>query len=784
MENKVATWEMHISGRVQGVGFRPALCCLAQTMQIVGQVANTGGAVTVICNGSQEKINSFVEAIKKLAEPIQVEQITLEETSKKSFANFTAVTSSGEAEEPVLTADIGICPDCLKEMENHEDPRFSYPYISCAKCGPRYTIIKSLPYDRNRTSMDEYTMCGLCHREYKDLTNRRCHGETLSCPNCGPQLFAFVRTGKSLEQLEKGLALGSAISLLEQGKIIAVKTVGGYNLCCRADKEDSVLKLRKLKQRPTKPLAVLIHDLLQGWKYCLISEAEAQLLKSAARPIVLIECQHNQEKLAPSIADENGPLGIFLPPQGLYALLTEKFPIVATSGNLSGQPLLFDDTEMLAFFAAKADVAGIFYYERDILQPADDSVTRIANGKRQILRRSRGYMPEPLSWKETFKNEKAILALGAHLEPALAMASARKVYPVAVPGDLGELATQDRFKEVMHSTKRLLNLEPKLVVCDLHPRYFTSELATKLDLPVVKVQHHQAHVLSVMAEHGLTGQVLGFAFDGTGYGPDQTVWGGEILRCEGSQCDRLGHLEAIPMLGGDVSMTQCWKSALCYLRAAGISEKAWRQSSLSSLLQKDRAINAAPATLMNDNFTLVQAALNSKTNVIVNSSMGRLFDAVSALLGLCAVNSHQGRGPMALEYAAEKALRLGIKPFNLTLTVDQEHLIYSSKEMLTKIVASAPTDKAKLAEYVLAVALGFHEAVRDMIVSAAKTAGLKQIALTGGVFANKLLLETTTTYLKNQGFAVYYNEQVPSGDGGLCLGQALYGRLYLEDIHK
>jgi hydrogenase maturation protein HypF len=784
MENKVATWEMHIRGRVQGVGFRPALCCLAKTMQVVGQVANTGGAVTVICNATPEKITSFVEAIKKLAEPIQVEQITIEETSKKSFADFTAVTSSGEAEEPVLTADIGICSDCLKEMENPQDPRFSYPYISCAKCGPRYTIIKSLPYDRNRTSMEEYLMCGLCHREYQDLTNRRCHGETLSCPNCGPQLFAFVRTGKSLEQLEKGLALGAAMSLLEQGKIIAVKTVGGYNLCCRADNEDAVLKLRNLKQRPTKPLAVLVHDLLQGWKYCFISEAEAQLLKSAARPIVLIERQNKQEKLAPSIADANGPLGIFLPPQGLYALLTEKFPIVATSGNISGQPLLFDDTEMLAFFAAKADVAGIFYYERDILQPADDSVTRIANGKRQILRRTRGYMPEPLPWKQNFTNEKAVLALGAHLEPALAMASARKVYPVAVPGDLGELATQDRFKEVLHSTQRLLNLEPKLVVCDLHPRYFTSEFATKLNLPVVKVQHHQAHVLSVMAEHGLTGSVLGFAFDGTGYGADKTVWGGEILRCEGIKYDRLGHLEAIPMLGGDVSMTQCWKAAICYLRAAGISENEWCHSSLSSLTQKDKVVDASPATLMNGNFAVVEAALNSQTNVILNSSMGRLFDALSAILGLCAVNSHQGRGPMALEYAAEQALRLGIKPFNLSLTLDQEHLIYSSKEMLKKLVASAPMDAAKLPEYVLAVALGFHEAVRDMLVNAATKAGIKQIALTGGVFANKLLLESATTALSNQGFAVYYNEQVPSGDGGLSLGQALYGRLYLENMNK
>ena len=823
------TVEISVYGKVQGVGFRPLVCRLAKDNALTGFVRNAGTHVEILVTGEPEKIEKLCESLRNAALPVHVENLVRREVSLQKFSTFTSVPSTESKEVKLVSADIGICSHCSQELKEKGNRRQGYSYISCAQCGPRYTIIRKLPYDRVNTTMDQFVLCDDCAKEYTDMQNRRGHGETISCYHCGPQLLCVVKeeykkveniftvSGSLDRQAQDKKIIALAIELLKQGQIIMVKAVGGFNLACRADKADVVTRLRDLKKRMSKPFAVMVTDVELAEKFCYISAEEKTLLQSAARPIVLLQKKESKNDwLAENVTDVSDQVGVFLPAMGFYSELDVEFPFIVTSCNYTGQPIIFKDEEAQRFFAEHANIAAMFTYEREILRPADDAVTRIVNGKVQVLRRTKGYIPEPVAVFMSKKNcdtadlillnksgvtnhdqeipapfnhkllKDQILAVGAQMEPGFCLTAEGQLFPAEIPGNISLEKTENIFAESVKDWTELLSIKPQAVVGDLHPGYTTTqwgkEFAEKNGLPFYQVQHHHAHALSVMAEHKLTGKVLAACFDGTGFGTDGTVWGGEFLLCEGSGFTRVGHLKSILMLGGDVSMQQAWKTALCHLATAGLHSNDSR-------------------------LAIVQKALQLNVNVIRTSSMGRLFDAASSLLGLADFNSHQGRCAMDLESAARSAMEK-TQPLSLAFKKEKTELdenrnsndntdntyreIINANDDAEKNLKKVIYDPTPLWKVLLqikrerksicAAALGFHYAVVDMVTDMAEHIAVNQVVLAGGCFANRILLETCTRELHKRGFQVFYNEAVSPGDGGISLGQAYYGLLKHEEI--
>ena len=891
-----------VYGKVQGVGFRPLVCRLAKENKLTGFVRNAGTHVEIIATGFPDAIQQLCDSLYKAELPVRVEILLCETVLHQQFESFVSVASMESDEVKAVSADIGICENCLRELKEKGNRRRGYSYISCAQCGPRYTIIRKLPYDRANTTMDQFALCDDCAEEYGDMQNRRGHGETISCYHCGPQLQCVVKDGfKNIFKSDcgKGHFLKTAFlnsdnnsaridsdsnnfsvddnenncngfnsvnrqeqdksmitvarELLAQGQIIMVKAVGGFNLLCRADRAEVVTRLRDLKKRMSKPFAVMVTDVTLAEKFCCISAEEKSLLQSAVRPIVLLQKKKSKndwltEKiadasleisitertdvtnssqgiveaeernpvptfLADNVTDVSDQVGVFLPAMGFYSELDVDFPFIVTSCNYTGQPIIYKDEEAQRFFEEHANIAALFTYERDILRPADDSVTRIINGRVQVLRRTKGYMPEPITFlncknscdtvssdlqckltayckqseRKASTHEKFskddVLALGAQMEPGFCLTAEGQFFPAEIPGDISLEKTEQFFADSVADWMQLLNIKTQSVVADLHPGYASTQWGKKFaeqnGLPFYQVQHHHAHALAVMAEHHLKGKVLAVCFDGTGLGADGTVWGGEFLLCEGSDFTRVGHLKSIPMLGGDVSMQQAWKTALCHLAAAGLHSSDPR-------------------------FAIVQKALKLNVNEIQTSSMGRLFDAASSLLGLADFNSHQGRCAMALESAARTALMEKIKPLPLAFTKElvksDEDIKNSNNRKFNETINADVKDNYNLGKVlynpgpiweallqvkrehkdICAAALGFHFAVVNMVTDMAERMGVKQVVLAGGCFANRILLETCTKELLERDFQVYYNEAVSCGDGGISLGQAYYGLLQSE----
>lgn len=751
-----------VYGRVQGVGFRPSVCRLAQELHLTGSVRNLGNGVEISARGEAENLQTFADALWHLERPVFVEKIDKFALGEQQFPHdffraFRVETSAVKVQgQTLVPADLAICPQCVTELQDRENHRYNYPYISCANCGPRYSIIRNLPYDRETTTMDEFPMCEHCNGEYEDMSNRRGRAETISCNDCGPQLVAYVR--EEQQSLEQENALQKARELLQKGKIIMAKAMGGFNLVCRADLESSVALLRQLKHRPTKPFAVMFADIVTAKKHLSISEKECELLKSQIRPIVLIRKPKDDFGLAKNVAEGTASLGIFLPPLGFYQLLAE-YPLIVTSANYSGAPIIFDDGEAEKFYQNNKDIAGLFTYSRKILRPADDSVVQVVAGETIVLRRTRGYMPEPIT---TDFNVSEILATGAQMETSFCLTKDNKYYLAQVPATAAEERTAKQWWALEQDWENLLNIHPKAVITDLHPNYDSTnwgrKIAQKRGIPCLSVQHHFAHALSVVAEHHLQNEVLAVTFDGTGLGSDGTIWGGEFLLVQGAKFERYAHLEAVPFLNDDSSMRQAWKSKICYLHNAGIKFSV--------------------ADVRAD---LIEKLLDEKVNVIPNSSMGRLFDGVACALDLGEENTHQGGCAQRLERAATLAVQEGIKPVTLHFVHNGDGSIWSSKNLWQTILNC---DKNNL-EQVAALSLGFHLAVVEMIVQVAEQVRsekqIEQIVLSGGCFVNKILAEETIQQLRDRKFKVYINNQVPTGDGGLALGQTYYAGLARQE---
>ncbi|MCL1981975.1 MAG: carbamoyltransferase HypF [Clostridiales bacterium] len=748
-------------GIVQGVGFRPFVAKLAIRQGISGEVLNTGGLVEITLTGTSLQISEFLDALtREKPKPAEIIHIERKRVPYREFEGFNIAGShGGDKDAAMIPADLSICKSCAREMDDPANERYRHPFISCMECGPRYTIIDKMPYDRESTSMVDFEMCSFCSGQYANIADRRYHAQTISCHECGPQLL-YRASGKESTVCE-GAAGGTeellslAVKFLNEGKVIAVKGAGGYNFICDPFQDCAVAALRKLKARDTKPFAVMFQSAWQVSEYCEMSETEKNLLESSPKPILLLERKQASQENCPPEFRRSRFIGAFLPSMGLHRLLLKSCgrPLIVTSANVSGLPMVKDDDKMFELaLMSKGLVAGTFYNKRKIRVAVDDSVVRVIDGKPQMIRRSKGYAPVPLfvrAFGQAPDKSAELLACGGQLKSAFALSKGVLSYVSQYFGDLDNLENMRVYEENVERMKSFFGISPEAVVCDMHPLYETTkyadEYAKKHGIKLIRVQHHHAHVASVMAEHNLTGPMIGVSFDGTGYGTDGAVWGGEFLICEGSSFRRDAHLKYVEMVGGDALVRDAWKPAVSYALAQGKGELA--ASAEGEVMVDIAEIIAASNITEHDNWNIVKEAIEKKVNTVKSSSMGRLFDAVSSLLGICQENSYEGECAILLEDAAARAL---------------------------KNPGSSEKDR---------LALKFHKQVADMIfkrcIRIRERDGIGKVALTGGVFQNRVLMEMALKLLRDGGFEVYYNISVSPNDGGIALGQNYVGMCLL-----
>lgn len=760
-KNKVTkTIGIEVYGIVQGVGFRPFTAKLADKYGITGRVRNHGGYVKIKATGSTDNLRGFIHGLS-CEKPKQAEIISIKvmDDEYKNFEEFNIEESSDINNEVIMIpVDLPLCEDCLKEMNDSSNDRFKHPFISCMVCGPRYSIIDRVPYDRCNTSMNSFKMCKSCTKEYTSREERRYHAQTISCVHCGPYLI--YRNSKNIE-LTNEEAFISATKEINNGNIIGVKGVGGYHFSCSPFNTSAVEKLRDIKIREEKPFAVMFKNIETIENYCKITSLEKELLQSNATPIVLLE--RKSSAILKNVYKDSRFLGAFLPYTPLQHMLIEKCgALVMTSANLSHLPIIKDEEKIFNFISE--GLTGVLYNNRDIRVRLDDSVAKITGGEKQVIRRSRGYVPMPI-YLETGKEMIGftIFAAGAQLKVSFCLAKGQFTYPSEYLGDLQEEDGQKGYEESYEHMREIFNIKPELAVCDMHPGYFTTNFAENLNIPVIKVQHHHAHIASVMAEHNLH-KVIGVAFDGTGYGTDGAIWGGEFLVCNGANYERCGHLKYIDILGGDESMKDARKTACCYLIATDLEE-----------------------FIIDERKDIILSALKNHINTWHCSSMGRLFDALCSILSICDYNGFEGECAIKLENMAAKAKEMGIQPLNMRFDIYEEDnkIIVDASSLLKSIIHAAYLgDNPACNVDIYAICLGFHYSVADMVLNVINIIsiryGIRDVALSGGVFQNSILLERCLISLRDNGYKVYINNIVPPNDSGISLGQAYVGMQSLK----
>jgi hydrogenase maturation protein HypF len=769
--NTIITEKIKIWGIVQGVGFRPFVAKVAQRLSMNGEVLNLGGLVQLTLTDTKPRIEAFLDALKREKPgPSEIVHISRSVIPTMDFSGFTIRSSEdatlSDEDAVMIPADLSICPECLKEMNTPTNRRYRHPFISCIACGPRYTIIDKVPYDRENTSMSSFPMCPECLREYTTLEDRRYHAQTISCHDCGPVMkIRFPDSSDdngfaqsiNLEDPEEWLE--SAAAILRAGGVIAMKSTGGYHLMADPLNEVAVSELRRIKKREEKPFAILFSSIEEIRQYCAVNETEASLLSSSAKPILLLEQLEDGPKMIESAKSRF--IGSFLPAMGGQHLLLEAFggPLIATSANFAGLPIIKTEEEMFRMMEQEPLIRAVYYHDRAIRVSTEDSVVRVIDGQPQMLRRARGYAPVPLYVED---GNAQIFATGPQLKNAFALSKGAYVYLSQFFGDLDGMEIQKIYIDTLDWMKDLFEIRPQAVACDLHPRYITTgfaeEYASKYKLPIYRVQHHHAHVASVMAEHQLKDKVIGVSFDGTGYGTDGKIWGGEFLLCEEGEFVRVAHLRYIRMIGGDSSMKDARKSALSLIYHDQAKTEMPSGSEFDLDLKEIMKYAAENNTLkldskdQNPENQLILKALEHDVNTIESSSMGRLFDGVSALLGICSYNQYEGQCAMMLEDAADWAK----KHPGMNRVPD--------------------------------LALGFHHLVAQTILHQCnqirQKTGAVQVALTGGVFQNKILMEESLELLRKEGFEPYYNISVSPNDGGIALGQLYVAGHQLENKRR
>ena len=776
MQKKELTWRIRVYGIVQGVGFRPTVSRHAAASGIRGTVCNKGPYVEIYTQGEKEQIEGFLKALEvhppKRAAILKINTEDVTAETETHFETFDIIESEKTKGEIFVSPDIAICEECKEEMYNPKDRRYLHPFINCTCCGPRLTILDALPYDRERTSMKEFPMCPDCAKEYDDEKTRRYDAQPVCCNECGPEVYLIGRPERGRD------AITCTRRMISDGKIVAIKGIGGFHLCCDATNEEAVQRLRTLKRRPAKPFAVMAKDEAVVKRECIVTSEQEAILTGHQKPILLLN-KETGGRLAPSIAPGNPKVGVMLPYAPVQLLIFQyddgiKMPdiLVMTSGNTSGAPICREDAEAVAELSHLCDA--MLSHNRKIRIRADDTVMDFYKNEPYMIRRSRGYAPLPFMMSADWKGQ--VLAVGGELKNTFCIGVDSRFYPSPYVGDLEDVRTVKALQETIHRFQTLLEVTPQAVVCDLHPKYNSTVVAEELGYPVLKVQHHYAHILSCMTENDCQEPVIGVAFDGTGYGTDGTIWGGEILLADYENFTRFGSITPFLQIGGDVSAKEGWRIAVSMIYGYTKNrEQAWK------IIEKLGFCSEQESKVQ---FTMADRRLNA----VVSTSVGRLFDAVSAILGIRRQSSFEGEASMALEFAAE-----AYEQHNLQKQKgNQDHLLYKedgrlilNTQMLVQKITEAKLQGADSGR----LAYLFHQTLAEQITAACMEArnvsGRQKVALSGGVFQNRLLLRLTEERLMEEGFEVLRHRMVPPNDGGIAIGQAAYGMWKLfRAIHE
>lgn len=766
-----------VRGAVQGVGFRPFVYRLANELQLAGWVSNSAQGVVIEIEGAQALVRECLVRLEKekppLASVYSLESSFLDELGYSGF-EIRESADTGEKTAIVLP-DIATCADCLREIFDPNNRRFRYPFTNCTNCGPRFSIIEALPYDRANTSMKKFAMCSDCEREYRDPIDRRFHAQPNACPRCGPQLQLWDDSGTIVSERDEALRGGA--EAVRAGKILALKGIGGFQLIVDAGNEAVVARLRERKHREEKPFALMFPSLDSVKNFCDVSELEERLLLSPESPIVLLRAR---SEIAPSVAPRNPNLGAMLPYTPLHHLLMRELnaPIVATSGNLSDEPICIDERDALERLRGIADC--FLVHDRPIVRHVDDSITRVMSGRELVLRRARGYAPLPIRLKTEFRST---LAVGAHLKNAVALSIGKNVF---VSQHIGDLETEQAYRAFKSATKdlpRLYDVKPEIIACDMHPEYLSTKyalglgsagcqpaafgslpdasaqedsrqaaangrLAARAPQTLVRVQHHWAHIAACMAENEIEAPALGVAWDGTGFGLDETIWGGEFLLANGASFTRVAHLRQFRLPGGEAAIKQPRRVALGLLHEIFGDELWLRHDLLTAFSQNETS--------------LLRQLLEKQINAPLTSSAGRLFDAVASIIGLRQRTNFEGQAAMELEFSlrsqSDDAYHFELRDGSPTV-VDWQPAIM---ELLNDLKANVPVEF---------ISAKFHNMLAETIVAVARKIGEPKVVLSGGCFQNRYLTERTIDRLRAENFRPYWHQRVPPNDGGIALGQ-------------
>lgn len=745
---------IRINGIVQGVGMRPFIYRIANELGIKGKVYNSPRGVEILVTGEEESINTFISNIKNSPPPAsRIISIETEKIKLTDFEDFSIVHSSEDNEVTTsVSPDLCICEECRAELINRKDRRFLYPFINCTNCGPRYSIVQKVPYDRPNTTMKKFVMCENCQQEYENPSDRRFHAQPNACHSCGPQPFLKVKgEDKILSGYE---AIKLTRRLLKDGKIVAIKGLGGFHIACDATNRESVCRLRDRKRKNMKPFAIMVPDLKTAERIAVISEQEKRMLKSVESPIVLLK-KNKDYDLPEEISYENDYIGIMLPYTPLHTLLFynpdtldyDFFALVMTSGNIGELPIEY--TNETAEMVLDNIVDAFLMHNRDIYNRIDDSIAYSFEDERIILRRARGFVPNPIIINRGL-NE-SVLATGGELKGSFAL---NKFNQIIQSQHFGDLKTEEGMEFFIHTYKLLTDIfqiQPQTAILDKHPLYLTREIAKRLNIKnVYEVQHHYAHICSVLLENNYEKDVIGFAFDGTGYGDDGAIWGSEVFVCDLNNYKRRAHLKYVEMAGGDTASEFCFIPAISYLVASGVDPA---EIDIYKRFEREK-------------YELVLYSLSNKLNTFTTSSMGRLFDAVSFLLGIRDRNSFEGEAAMALEYYSKK----DIKDFYSVNLYGDDEIEIDTSSLIKEIISDVKSHTecsivaAKFHNYIVRLILEISKRIRE-------ESGISTVALSGGVFQNKYLLSQSVRNLRENNFIVLINRIVPPNDGGISFGQ-------------
>jgi hydrogenase maturation protein HypF len=748
-QNPVAR-KILIKGIVQGVGFRPFVYLLAHKYELKGAVSNTAAGVSVCIEGAPQNIQDFCTGLEKQSPPLaHITDITVLSESIRNYPDFTIIQSQDTGSRTALISpDVAVCDDCRVELVDPHDRRYQYPFINCTNCGPRYTIIKDVPYDRPSTCMHKFTMCHLCQAEYDNPYNRRFHAQPNACPTCGPQVFLYDNQRSPIADVN---AIEETARLLKQGAIIAIKGLGGFHLATDAMNNNAVLRLRQRKQRDAKPFAVMAGTVDRIRHFTLVNADEETLLNSCQRPIVLLAKKKNHP-IASAVAPDNRYLGVMLPYTPLhYLLFNYDFEaLVMTSGNPGGMPICIANDDA---FKMLSDIADYFLiHNRDICLRCDDSVVKYTHDAVRFLRRARGYAPVPIFFKY---NMLPILACGGELKNTVCLTKGDKAFVSQHIGDLKNHETYTGFQQTIRHLQKILDIKPEIIACDLHPDYLSTRYAHEQNTTTITVQHHHAHIVSCLAENQVQGPVIGLALDGTGYGADGAAWGGEVLLADMVRFERMAFLAYTALPGNNAAVKAPWRMAVSYLYAA--FGENFQNLNLPLFQQVDE-----------QKIGFIADMITKKINSPLTSSLGRLFDGVAAIIGLCNHISFEGQAAMNLEMIAADRVK---KSYNYDFECQETCLI-----LWQPLIRGVVQDMQKGVSTAI-ISAKFHATVIKMFCEACeiirKRSDVNRVALSGGVFQNTLLLTGVMRLLQKKGFLVYTHQITPCNDGGLSLGQAL-----------